>query len=238
MDANPIGFLEHLGTAPSVGIASDAEGARLTCAAPVPFFGSAFRLCCPDGEAVRRRIDRRVGMWWLGPSTRPPEAGRVLAEAGVPEVAAMPLMEARLDALPAQPAGVQVVEVRTPEEMAGWASAHAAANGHDPRLEQLWLTVLTELGIGALRHFIAVLDNAPVASASTFAGAGTVGLYNVGTVPAVRGRGVGTAITLAALAAARRDGHRTAMLGAEPPAARLYRRLGFRDRAIMRVHLG
>jgi GNAT superfamily N-acetyltransferase len=238
VDANPIGFLEHLGSAPSVGISSDPDGARLTCAAPVPLFRSEFRLRCADDRALRRRIQRRGGMWWLGPSTRPPDAGRLLAEAGVPEVEAMPLMDVNLDALPAQPAGVEVIEVRTPEQLAGWASAHAVANGQDAETERLWLTVMSELGIGSLRHFIAVLDDAPVASASTLTGGGTIGLYNVGTVPAVRGRGIGTAITLAALAAARRDGHRTAMLGAEPPAVPLYRRLGFRDRAVMRVHLG
>jgi GNAT superfamily N-acetyltransferase len=240
VDANPFAYLTHLGSAAAVGLAAEDWGDRLTGDGPVPLFRSVFRLRCPDAETLRRHVDGTGRLWWLGPSTRPADAAAVLTAAGVPRVDAVEMMDADLDSVPAPPtvAGVRIVEAGTPAELAGWAAARAAANGEDPAAERLWLTVVTQLGIGALRHFIAVRDDTPIASASIFTGAGIAGLYNVGTVPQARGQGIGTAITLVALAAARRDGHRRAMLGAEPPAAGLYRRIGFRNRAIMPVHRG
>lgn len=240
MDANPFAYLAHLGSAPAVGLTSEDWGNRLTGDRPVPLFRSVFRLRCPDAETLRRNIDGTGRLWWLGPSTRPVDAAAVLTAAGVPRIDAVEMMDADLDSVPAPSAvlGVEILEAGTPAELAGWAAARAAANGDGAAAERLWLTVVTQLGIGALRHFIAVRDDAPIASASIFTGAGIAGLYNVGTVPQARGQGIGTAITLAALAAARRAGHRRAMLGAEPPAAPLYRRIGFRDRAIMPVHRG
>jgi predicted N-acetyltransferase YhbS len=55
------------------------------------------------------------------------------------------------------------------------------------------------------------------------------GLYFVSTAPEVRRRGIGAAITCAALEGARALGHRTAVLGASTPGHGLYGRLGFAD---------
>jgi GNAT superfamily N-acetyltransferase len=242
MDANPEAFLTHLGTAASVGAVLDGEAGRLTAAAPVPLFRSVFGLRCADERSLHARLGDlagRSGLWWLGPSATPPGADRVLENAGIPRVETMTLMTADLHDLPSSAPDRDIAPVCTSEELHGWAAAHARGHGHPPEHEHAWLSVMTELGTtGPLRHFVARLDGEIVASASTFAGAGTMGLYNVATVPSARGRGIGTAITLGALAAARRDGHRTVMLGAEPPAAALYRRLGFTERAVMKVHQG
>jgi ribosomal protein S18 acetylase RimI-like enzyme len=55
------------------------------------------------------------------------------------------------------------------------------------------------------------------------------GIYNVGTVERARRRGLGTAVTLGQLYAARARGCRTASLQSTAMAQRLYSRLGFRD---------
>ena len=101
--------------------------------------------------------------------------------------------------------------------------------------------MLASLGLhdGApLRHYVARRGGEPVASATVFLGAGVAGLYFVATPPAWRGAGLGTAVTLHALAAAGSAGYDTAVLGAEAPAVNLYRRLGFRPRGLMRVYAG
>jgi GNAT superfamily N-acetyltransferase len=83
-------------------------------------------------------------------------------------------------------------------------------------------------------HVLAAHETAdeagPVLAAALAYDFGTdCGIYNVGTVERARRRGLGSAITLAQLYAARDRGCRTASLQATPMAERLYAQLGFRD---------
>ncbi|HWK80121.1 MAG TPA: GNAT family N-acetyltransferase [Thermomicrobiales bacterium] len=57
---------------------------------------------------------------------------------------------------------------------------------------------------------------------------GAANLFNLGVDPDARGRGIGTALTLAALAVARQDGAVGLGLNATPDGERVYRKLGFR----------
>lgn len=244
LDANPEAFLTHLGTAAPVGAVASDEVVRLAARSSEPLFRSVFRLRFADEAALERRLGEligRSGMWWLGPSARPATAGAVLERTGVARVATMSLMTADLTGMPSGPADVDVAPVRSAAALTGWVRAHAAAYGHPPHVEQAWLAVMSALGTrpdAPLQHFLATVDGEPAAAASTFAAAGVVGLYNVATVPGFRGRGAGTAVSLAALAHGRQTAHRFAMLGAEPAAAGFYHRLGFRAGATMAVHVG
>jgi ribosomal protein S18 acetylase RimI-like enzyme len=56
-----------------------------------------------------------------------------------------------------------------------------------------------------------------------------IGLYGIGTLPAARRRGVGSALTLIPMLAARDEGYRAAILHATPDGALLYPRLGFEE---------
>ena len=60
--------------------------------------------------------------------------------------------------------------------------------------------------------------------------AGVAGLYNVGTLPEFRGRGLGTLVSLAALEAGRGDGYRWGVLQASAMGEPLYRSMGFEQR--------
>jgi ribosomal protein S18 acetylase RimI-like enzyme len=63
------------------------------------------------------------------------------------------------------------------------------------------------------------------------------GIYNVGTVERARRRGLGAAVTLAQLQAARARGCRTASLQSTPMAQGVYARLGFRDLGQIREYV-
>jgi ribosomal protein S18 acetylase RimI-like enzyme len=69
-----------------------------------------------------------------------------------------------------------------------------------------------------------------------FDGAGVAGIYNVCTVPEARGRGIGRAVTAAALEDAVARGLRLAVLGSSELGYPVYRRLGFRDVSRLRSY--
>ena len=79
-----------------------------------------------------------------------------------------------------------------------------------------------------VRFYLATLDGEPVGTGLgvTYAGATTV--FNIVTVDAARGRGVGAAVTHRVVADGRADGARFALLQSSPAAVPLYERLGFR----------
>jgi GNAT superfamily N-acetyltransferase len=76
---------------------------------------------------------------------------------------------------------------------------------------------------------VAWSDGEPVASALTFDLAGDYGIYNVGTLPRMRRRGLASALTAYVLQAARARGCESASLQSTPMAERVYATAGFRD---------
>lgn len=58
---------------------------------------------------------------------------------------------------------------------------------------------------------------------------GIAGIYNVATKPDYRGKGIGTAVTLAPLMAAKKKGYEIAWLESSEMAEKLYKRIGFRE---------
>ena len=77
------------------------------------------------------------------------------------------------------------------------------------------------------RHYVAFVDGVPAGTASLFPSEGVAGIYNVYTRPEFRRRGIGEALTRAALDDARELGLDVAVLQASPMSASLYRRMGF-----------
>lgn len=76
---------------------------------------------------------------------------------------------------------------------------------------------------------VARLDGLEVGAVIAYDHEGDCGIYNLGTVPAARRRGIGTALTALQLHEARGRGCETASLQSTPMAERLYAALGFED---------
>ena len=82
---------------------------------------------------------------------------------------------------------------------------------------------------GSWRHYLGRLAGEPVATATTFFGAGVAGIYFVCTVERARRRGIGAGVTLAALREARDLGYTISVLGSSEMGYPVYRRLGFEE---------
>lgn len=97
------------------------------------------------------------------------------------------------------------------------------------RLFELPADLLAHGDRAKLELTVAWFEGEPVASALTFDLAGDCGIYNVGTLPRMRRRGLATALTAHALHQARARGCDSASLQSTPMAERVYAAAGFRD---------
>lgn len=79
-----------------------------------------------------------------------------------------------------------------------------------------------------VRAFVGRLDGRLVGYSLAIRSSVTTGVYNVGTLPAARRRGVGTALTWAAVAAGREMGFDCAVLQSSEMAVSMYEAMGFR----------
>lgn len=219
------------------------EDSRLTwisTGSPLRFYNGVVRtrLASPDAD---REIDSVVSrfrergwlmVWWVMPSSRPPDLAARLAAHGFALRDQDLAMAVELAALPGSvpvPAGVTIERVRTRGAMDDWLRAFGAGF----RIPDEGLAEYSKLPLGvapaesAFRYYLARADGAPVATALWYPDGDVAVIDEVATIPAMRRRGIGTAVTYAALHDARAAGQRTGVLVASDAGAPVYRRLGF-----------
>jgi len=188
--------------------------------------------------AIRRVVDTlhplgRNVKWHLGPTTRPKDLASRLGNAGFePSDLNIPGMAVPLDALvrPPQPDGLELQAARREADLLEWLDAFDRSFGGEPKgRDHPWFTPFVHLALadGPCRLFVGRVDGRPAACSLAFVGGGAVGLYGIGTVPEFRGRGYGSAATLAAIDWGREKGADIAILHATELGEPVYRRLGF-----------
>lgn len=175
-----------------------------------------------------------TGIWHTGPSTRPENLGERLEDHGLRLAAREPGMAADLRFLPAQSEpvpGLVIEKIAGLDGLRDWCRINAAAFGLPAETVEATFAVEATLGTApvARRHlYLGRLDGEAVACAALFLDSSVAGLYSVGTLPYVRGRGIGSAITIRALQETMAMGYRIATLHASSKGVSIYRRLGFK----------
>lgn len=195
-------------------------------------------------ESVDVMRARQVpGTWHVGPSMRPKDIGDRLVRHGFTyggNDIGMAIDLRRLPEAVPEPPGLTVTRVRDHQDLAVWARTLAEGFGEGER-EAAWVGVMyVRIGLDddvPWRHYLGTrAGGEPVATVSLFLGAGVAGIYFVFTLPRVRRRGIGAAMTLAALNEARAMGFQIGVLGSSPMGYSVYRGLGFQERCRIPIY--
>ncbi len=185
-----------------------------------------------DAVSYFARVQRPFS-WWVGPDDQPKELGAVLEQLGLERAETELAMALPLAAFPdtvPQVPGLEVRRVRTEAELEILAEITAANwSPPDPYVPMFYQrTAAAVLRAGAPQWFyIGYLHGEPVATAEATVHARTVGLFNIATRPAFRGRGIGSMLTWQPLRDACTAGCDLAVLQAAAAGVGLYGRLGF-----------
>jgi ribosomal protein S18 acetylase RimI-like enzyme len=251
IEANLRAFHVSMGQWPEIEVHFERD--RLWTASGRPW--SLFNVVL-EARFSARDVDRRIAcslerfegrpvnvMWKCGPSTTPPRLVRRLGRYGFHPV--QPLHGMALDlrtwrgAAPMSP-GLSVAAVSDAGTLREWREVlRRGFAWPDYGIDGI-ADNLAFFGYGDDRDFVVLLardEGRPVGTSLVFFGGDAAGLYYVSTVPEVRRRGIGTAVTVAALAHARARGRRLAVLHATDMGRPIYHRLGFRERCRIRCAL-
>lgn len=177
--------------------------------------------------------------WWVGPISEPPDLAPALSAAGLREGIALVGMAGDLDDLDLDPAGFgetdpgsEPVRILDQEGLKDFCLATAQAYSVPAPGGEILFACQSGQGYGpkdGLAHFTICLEGRAAATASVMMRGTWALLAGVGTVPEARGKGLGTAVTKAALAEARARGCRLAVLQASAGGRPIYEKLGFAE---------
>jgi GNAT superfamily N-acetyltransferase len=233
-------------------LVEDGDLRRIACGRPYAAFNHvvAIRLAGDDVErrvaevgAALRAARSLPATWWTSPSTRPLDLAARLSALGLREAEPEYGMVIELDASPrgvAVQRGIVLEELADDADLTEWTAVMAAAYGwRDPSKATAMANLYRRAPGDEVPwvHVLASRDGRPVACASLFTTGGHAFVTNVGTIPEARGQGLGSAVTSATLAIARRVGFDRASLTASAMGRSMYAQLGFRDEVRIDRHI-
>ena len=241
VELNMLGFLAGYGEVPQGEVYEGAGIARVISGIPHPLFNGVFRAqltADTADETIEETIDqfkshRVPALWWTGPSTRPDDLGSYLKLHGLTYRGEGPGMAVDLYELDSDwltPTGLTIEPVEDPERLRTWTHVAWVASGFPSKGRDRFAALEVGLGITPVRsrrRYIGYLEGTPVATSMLIFYAGVAGIFAVATLPEARRQGIGAAMTLTPLLAAREMGYRVGTLYASEMGLPVYRRLGF-----------
>ncbi len=254
IEANIVETSSLFGRVPGTDLHDEDPDLRfyVTAGVPFPLFNHVHltRLLRenPDariGEIRRHYAARRLPfVWSVGPFSRPSDLGSRLESHGLRCVERLPGIAADLRALNEDipfPAGLTVERVGDAEVLREHVEVARAGFGMPGFVTGALLEACSVLGLeedDPFGHYVGRLGGEVLATASLSLAAGVAGIFNVVTLPKARRRGMGAALTLAALRDARKRGYRIGILQSSAMGLGVYRRLGFGQYGTHLVYAG
>ncbi|HLI04966.1 MAG TPA: GNAT family N-acetyltransferase [Ktedonobacteraceae bacterium] len=180
--------------------------------------------------------------WAVGPASRPTNLRMYLEAHGLALAHVITGMAADLHALNEAfqtPPDLRIEAVRNQEMLRAYATVSKRGFGASPEENEVYYDTYSCIGFAddlPWQHYIGWLDGQPVAVSSLLLHAGVAGVYGVATLPEARRQGVGAAMTLAPLRAARARGYTTGILSPSDMGLRIYQRIGFREYCTVNIY--
>jgi len=243
LDANMITFWSAYGRVNGCTLHASPDIVWFYTGVPVPLFNGVL-FVQSNAHAVKAIVDRlhakiaaqgAPALWWIGPQSQPTQLGSVLEQYGLHPAGEVPGMAIELAALGNErtfPSGLTIQKVTTTEMQAAWARTAAVGSGFSESAADALVqleTMLSEPEYASQPRYLGLWDGMPVATSALALDYGVAGIYAVATLPAVRGQGIGRAMTVAPLLEARALGYRVGILQASDMGYPLYQKLGFKD---------
>jgi ribosomal protein S18 acetylase RimI-like enzyme len=127
--------------------------------------------------------------------------------------------------------GLVIKEATTDEERTLFVNlvTESFQYAEDEKMEELFHYLVTHVASGALHCYVGLYQNRPVAVGIAIYHADAVSLHKIGTLPAYRNKGIGSAVTHHMLHNAAKRGCTQAILCASPEGKTLYERIGFKQ---------
>lgn len=171
--------------------------------------------------------------WWVLPSDRPADLAERLAARGLAAGGAWAGFALDIEALVPPPPvpGLEIRRVADASSFGAFLDVVAPILSPSEAFTTFFAEGARRIGFGPdadEQHLLGLLDGTPVATTSLLLAGGAAGIYNVATVEAARRRGIGAAITAAAVRAGADRGMRVATLQASDMGRPVYEALGFR----------
>lgn len=238
--ANLCAFFKELGRSPATAFVEDGPLVSWHTSIPHSWFNGVLTSTPAPHDADRLiagRLayfqERGVGAvsWWLEPQVDAAGWEPHLLRAGFVVDDHTPGMATDLSKLRAAaepPEGLEILPVQDAGTLQDWIEPFVSGFGLPATLAGDMAELFAGLGLGLpLRHYLGYLDGEPVATSTLYLGAGVAGIYNVATRAEARGRGIGTALTLAPLRDAQALGYKVGVLQSSEKGFPVYLRLGF-----------
>jgi len=174
-------------------------------------------------------------LWVIGPSSRPKNMGELLIKNGL-TVTKQPGMAHNLKTLDAEREilnKLEILKVENAETLEVWNDIFLTGFGMSKELlSDFFYKAFSFMLLNdtpSASAFLAYYDGNPVSSSVVCYEAGVAGIYNVTTLEEARGKGIGTAITLAPLHEAKKLGYEIAILRSSEMGLNMYKRMGFKE---------
>lgn len=214
---------------------ADGDLDRYRSGLATPQFNGVVRVRSLDAvaQAVTAARTELAGVpwwWWAGPDS-PEGTPAALTRHGAVPLGALPLMVRPLDRAPDPqdvPAGLGVEAVETPDRLAELVGTYRTSMGIAPELQPgLVRSEARRADNADIVRLAAVLDGDVVGTTVLITAYDVTGIFLVHVAAPHRRRGIGAALTSAALRVAHDRGTHLAALIASPSGEPLYRRFGF-----------
>lgn len=214
------------GSLPGARLLDDGRLFGVLTDVPIHFFSgiAATRLSEEEVSGVVEQLSAWPYRWWISPSTRPANLASLLKGLGLQHTYDSTGMAIGLDDVSGSPAA-EGLTIRRVTELEDWERVMIPGFGRPESDRGVWQSSFAQCA--GWTHFVGYVGGEPVATTSLLDCGDLAGVYHVVTVPSARGRGIGQAMTVAALEHARERGATHAALQSSKMGFGVYRSIGF-----------